>query len=195
LTDLLGAKTVATFLQVDEFPRRLVATIDNLGRSHAPSMLWPVHPMPDRFKVDWLDGAPIIGGDNGNRYTALVLMVEEVDAIRVAGLYVRMYPLLQRAYEELGFPEGYFNDRVIDVIDVLLATPDVEYPVKLQLTEVKGPITPLRPWVRYEFVDPDLESLSAGQKILVRVGAVNQRRLKAKLAEFRQELVRRAPMR
>jgi len=81
------------------------------------------------------------------------------------------------------------------VIDVLLATPDVEYPVKLQLTEVKGPITPLRPWVRYEFVDPDLESLSAGQKILVRVGAVNQRRLKAKLAEFRQELVRRAPMR
>jgi len=43
--------------------------------------------------------------------------------------------------------------------------------------------------------DPDLESLSAGQKILVRVGAVNQRRLKAKLAEFRQELVRRAPMR
>jgi hypothetical protein len=195
LIDLLGAKAVATFLQVDEFPRRLVTTIDNLGRSHAPAMLWPVHPTPERFTVDQLDGAPVIGADNGSRYTPLVLLVEEVDPIRVVTLYVRMYPLLQRTYEELGFPDRYFNDRLIDVIDVLLATPNVDYPVKLQLTEVKGPITPLRPWVRYEFADPDLESLSAGQKILVRVGAVNQRRLKGKLAEFRQELVRRAPMR
>jgi hypothetical protein len=195
LIDLLGAKAVATFLQIDEFPRRMVTTIDNLGRSHAPAMLWPVHPTPDRFTVDQFDGAPVIGADNGNRYTPLVMLVEEVDPIRVVGLYVRMYPMLQRAYEELGFPDHYFNDRLIDVIDVLLATPEVEYPVKLQLTEVKGPITPLRPWVRYEFADPDLESLSAGQKILVRVGPVNQRRLKGKLAEFRQELVRRAPLR
>jgi hypothetical protein len=195
LIDLLGAKAVATFLQIDEFPRRLVTTIDNLGRSHAPAMLWPVHPTPDRFTVDQFDGAPVIGIDNGNRYTPLVLLVEEVDPIRVVGLYIRMYPLLQLAYEELGFPGRYFNDRLIDVIDVLLATPEVEYPVKLQLTEVKGPIKPLRPWVRYEFADPDLESLSAGQKILVRVGPVNQRRLKGKLAEFRQELVKRAPLR
>jgi hypothetical protein len=195
LIDLLGAKAVATFLQIDEFPRRLVTTIDNLGRAHAPAMLWPVHPTSDRFTVDQVDGVPVIGADNGSRYTRLVLLIEEVDPIRVVGLYIRMYPLLQRAYEELGFPDRYFNDRLIDVIDVLLATPEVEYPVKLQLTEVRGPITPLRPWVRYEFADPDLESLSAGQKILVRVGPVNQLRLKAKLAEFRQELVKRAPMR
>ena len=195
LIDLFGAKATATFLQIDEFPRRLVTTVDNLARSHAPPMLWPVHPAPDRFTVDQLDGAPVIGADNGSRYTPLVLLVEDVDSARMVGLYVRMYPLLQRAYEELGFPNRYFNDRLIDVIDLLLATPEVEYPVKLQLTEVKGPIAPLRPWVRYEFADPDLESLAAGQKMLVRVGPVNQRRLKGKLAEIRQELVRRAPMR
>jgi hypothetical protein len=195
LIDLLGAKAVAMFLQIDEFPRRLVTTVDNLARSHAPAMLWPVHPTPDRFMVDQLDGAPVIGVDNASRYTPLVLLIEEVDAVRMVDLYVRMYPLLQRAYEELGFPNRYFNDRMMDVIDLLLATPEVEYPVKLQLTEVKGPIAPLRPWVRYEFADPDLESLSAGQKILVRVGSVNQRRLKGKLAEIRQELVRRAPKR
>jgi len=193
LTDLLGAKAVATFLLIDEFPRRLVATVDNLARSHAPPMLWPVHPTPDRFMVDQLDGDPVIGVDNSGRYTPLVLLIEEVDSARMVGLYVRMYPMLQRAYEELGFPDRYFNDRLIDVIDVLLATPDVEYPVKLQLTEVKGPIAPLRPWVRYEFADPNLESLTAGQKMLVRAGPVNQRRLKGKLAEIRQELVRRAP--
>jgi hypothetical protein len=195
LIDLLGAKAVTMFLQIDEFPRRLVTTVDNLARSHAPHMLWPVHPTPDRFTVDQVGGGPVIAIDNASRYTPLVLLVEEVDSARIVGLYVRMYPMLQRAYEELGFPNRYFNDRLIDVIDLLLATPNVEYPVKLQLTEVKGPITPLRPWVRYEFADPDLESLSAGQKILVRVGPVNQRRLKGKLAEIRQEIVNRTPVR
>lgn len=195
LANLFGAKSAVTFLQIDEFPRRLVATVDNLGRSHASPMLWPVHPTPDRFMVDEIDGGAVIAADNSGRYTPLVLLAESVDAGRAVDLYVRMYPLLQNAYEELGFPNRYFNDRLIAVIDLLLATPNVEYPVQLQLTEVKGPIASTRPWVRYEFVDPDLESLSAGQKILVRVGPVNQRRLKAKLAEIRQELVRRTPTR
>lgn len=195
LVDLLGAAPVAKFLQIDEFPRRLVTTVDNLGRSHAPPMLWPVHPTPNRFTVDELDGSPVIAADNASRYTPLVLLVEAVDTARAVDLYVRMYPLLQRAYEEMGFPNRYFNDRLIAVIDVLLETPHVDYPVKLQLTEVKGPLTPLRPWVRYEFADPELESLSAGQKILLRVGAMNQRRLEKKLDEIRAELVKRSPKR
>src|SRR5262245_9124317 len=52
LTGLLGSKPVLSFLQVDGFPRRLVATVDNLGRSHAPQMAWPVNPMPGKFSVD-----------------------------------------------------------------------------------------------------------------------------------------------
>jgi hypothetical protein len=99
--------------------------------------------------------------------------------------------VLQGAYQELGFPNGYFNDRLVAVIDLLLAAPQTEYPIRVQLMEVKGPIASLRPWVRYEFADPALESLSAGQKMLVRMGPVNQRRLKAKLAELRDELARR----
>jgi hypothetical protein len=106
-------------------------------------------------------------------------------------LYVRLYPLLQKAYEELGFPGRYFNDRVMAVIDLLLSTPETEMPLKLRLTEVKGPIASLRPWVRYEFADPALESLSSGQKILLRVGPVNERRLKDKLAQIRGELAGR----
>jgi hypothetical protein len=49
--------------------------------------------------------------------------------------------------------------------------------------------------VRYEFVDPALESLSAGQKILLRVGPANERRLKAKLSELRRELLARSARR
>lgn len=195
LVDLLGRTSVASFLQTDDFPRRFTATVDNLGRSHAPPMMWPVMPTPGRFTVEEAEGSTVIAKDNSSRYTPFVLLVETVDIGRLVKLYVRMYPLLQQAYEELGFPKRYFNDRLIEVIDLLLATPDAEYPLKVQLVDVKGPIPSVRPWVRYEFADPELESLSAGQKILLRMGSVNHRRLKAKLAEIREALTKSPPAR
>ena len=195
LANLLGKEAVDGFVQIDEFPRRFAATVDNLARAHAPALLWPVAPTTDRFVVDPSDDGPVIGAANGQRYTAFVQLAESVNTVRAVDLYARLYPLLQSAYGELGFPGRYFNDRLISVIDVLLATPRTEGPVKVQLTEVKGPVPSLRPWVRYEFVDPELEQLTAGQKMLVRMGPENERRLKAKLAEIRAELLRRSPAR
>jgi len=192
LTELVGRKALMSFFQIDDFARRFVATVDNLGRSYAPPMLWPVHPTPGQFTVEQRGDSPVIGADNSLRYTPLVLLAEAVDTGRAVDLYVRMYPLLQRAYEELGYPKRTFNDRLIEVVDQLLATPNApEQGLKVRLTEVKGSVPSVRPWVRYEFADPALESLSAGQKILLRVGPVNQRRLKAKLAGIRQELIKR----
>lgn len=194
LIDLVRREPFARHLQTDDFPRRVVATVDSLGRPHAPHLLWPVNPAPDRFTVEDDDG-PVIAADNASRYTPFVLFAVGLDSRRLVDLYVRMYPMLQAAYEELGFPGRYFNDRAIAVIDLLLATPELDYPLQLQLTEVRGLIPSLRPWSRYEFADPALESLSSGQKMLLRVGLVNQRRLKEKLADIRAEIVKRRPAR
>jgi hypothetical protein len=193
LADLLGAKAVTAFLQTDGFARRAVATIDSLGREHSPVAAWPVLPTGGRFTVEERPDGPVIAAGNAARYTPFVLLVGTLDVERAANMYRRMYPLLQQAYRDLGFGDRYLNDRVIDVIDLLLATPEPAEPPRLQLTEVKGPIPSTRPWVRYQFADPALESLAAGQKILVRVGPVNERRLKAKLAELRERLVSAGP--
>jgi hypothetical protein len=115
-------------------------------------------------------------------------MAAGVDAARAAALYRQVYPLLQQSYRELGFGDRYFNDRVVEVIDLLLATPEPGSAPQVQLTEVKGPIAPERPWVRYEFADPRLEALSAGQKMLLRMGPDNARQLRQKLAEFRAQV-------
>ena len=40
--------------------------------------------------------------------------------------------------------------------------------------------------VLYEFSAPELESRSAGQKILIRIGSANAARVKAKLREIRR---------
>lgn len=188
LTDLLGKKNLLTFLQLDSFVRRVVATVDNLGREHAPPMVWPVNPTPGRFSTRGTAGAETIHPDNSQRYTPFVLFVEAVDTAQAVKLYVSLYPLFQQAYEELGFPKRYFNDRLVAVIDRLLAAPVQDGPVGVQLVEVKGPVPSVRPWVRYEFADPQLEALSAGQKMLIRTGPVNHRRLRAKLLEVRKLL-------
>ncbi len=186
LEDLFGLKTVQSMFRLDDFPRRLAATIDNLGRSHASAMLWPVNPASGRFTVEERDGATFIGADNGLRYTPYVLLLETVDLRQAIGIYARIYPSLQRAYEELGYPGSYLNDRLVEVIDQLLATPEIDAPLEVRLPPIEGPARPVRPWVLYEFVDPDLQSLTSGQKALLRTGSINERRIKTRLAEVRR---------
>jgi len=187
LSGLLGQKNVLAFVQSDDFARRVAATVDNLGRSQAPSALWPVLPTPGRFVTLAAGGGTgqVISPDNDLRYSLFVQFVEAVDAKQAVALYGRLYPLLQRAYEDIGFPGRYFNDRLVAVIDLLLSVPVQARPLAVGLLEVRGSVPSLRPWVRYEFVDPALQSLSSGQKILLRTGPVNHRRLRAKLIEFR----------
>jgi len=186
LTELLGNKRVLSLLQTDGFVRRVVATVDNLDRTHAAPRLWPVVPTNGRFTVLRVGDAEFIAPANAARYAPFVSLVESVDTARAAALYIRLYPLFQQAYQELGYPRGYLNDRLVAVIDRLLATPEPSGPIAVQLTEVKGPIKSERPWVRYEFADPALEALPAGSKMLLRMGPDNARRLKAKLTELRR---------
>ena len=113
LDDLFGARTVASTFLVDDFARRFVATIDNLGRSGASSRLWPVVPAAGRFSVAEADGAATIAAANAARYESFVRLIEGVDLRRAAGAYGQLYPSLQRAYEELGYPKSYFNDRFV----------------------------------------------------------------------------------
>jgi len=46
----------------------------------------------------------------------------------------------------------------------------------------------IKPEAYYLFADKDLESLSAGQKILIRMGPENAARVKSKLTEIRAAL-------
>jgi hypothetical protein len=46
-----------------------------------------------------------------------------------------------------------------------------------------------QPKVFYEYADAELENRSAGQKLLMRMGAANERAIKAKLREFRAEII------
>ena len=174
---LFGPQVLERLLNLDDAIRRIVATVDNLPREQVSTRLNPVRPVGGLPVTQGRDATLALAPDNAKRYAAHVRALELVDAKRLAEVYLHFYPLFQQAYVELGYPNGHFNDRLVDVIDHLLAAP-----------EVKGPIALTQPKVLYEFADERLEALSAGQKTMVRLGPDNAARVKAKLREIRQEL-------
>lgn len=176
LADLFG-KALVPSLAESQLIEHLAATVDNLPRTHVAQRMRPVTGVEGRFLVRAGDDSDSfrLDPDNYRRYDSLVGMVEASDPKAVAEVYRRFYPLMQKAYVNLGYPDGYFNDRVIEAIDDLLATPDVAEPPAL-----------VRPNVLYEFADPDLEKLSSGQKLLIRVGPEHRQTIRNKLRELRE---------
>ncbi len=124
----------------DDIIRRFVATVDNLPRQTVAVRVLPVRPPAGAFRVTSHDGVLTAAADNEARYAPYVRLLDAVDTRTVVDIYLRFYPLFQQAYVELGYPNGYFNDRLVEVIDVLRATPVPKAPVALTQPKVIVPI-------------------------------------------------------
>lgn len=182
LAELLGKKALADLLRPEKIVRHIVATVDNLPRETAASRVMPLTPTPGAFVVKGKGDDAVIGPGNPARYANRVRALNSIDANRLVDLYIRFYPLFQKAYTDLGYPNRYFNDRLIEALDDLLGAPDIMTPIKL-----------LQPKVFYQYADSGLETRSAGQKIMIRIGVGNEGLVKAKLREIRREILSRAP--
>ena len=192
VTDWLGRERTLRFVATDGLARRIVATVDNLARSQAAARLWPLHPVGGRMAVTQTDdGKMEIAPENAARYEPVVRFVVGLDVQQASALYRRVYPVLQQTYEELGYPGQRFNDRLVAVIDHLLQTPEPAGPLALKLVQVQGQLPSKQPWLRYEFADGELQALSAGQKILLRMGVAHTQRIKAQLQELRAQITQR----
>jgi hypothetical protein len=174
---ILGNGAFTRLLVPHSLVRHIVATVDSLPRKELVESVRPIKPVPGLPVVDIGAHGMSIAHANADRYASYVAAAESIDTERLVQSYIRLYPLFQQAYVELGYPDGYFNDRLVTVIDHLLAAPDALAPVEVW-----------QPHILYQYVDPDLEELSAGQKILVRVGLDNEHRLKAVLRKIRSAL-------
>ena len=179
VSTLVGPAAFARWWVPDKLILHLVSTIDNLARAQAPVAAWPLHPAPGRLQVRRDGGAWVLESSNSERYAPYMAMLRLVDARRLVDAYLRFYPLFQQAWRELGYPKGQFNQRLLQVIDNLLAAP-----------EPSGHLRLVQPHVLYEYADPALQSASAGQKILMRIGLADERQVKAKLRQLRAQLVR-----
>ena len=182
LGKLVGQPAVATFLKPEGLVRNIVVTIDNLPRQKVALDKRPVPAVGGSFQAQGDELHATLDPQNFERYRPLVAVIDKLDAQKLAQLYIRYYPLFQESYQNLGYPNGYFNDRLVQVIDVLLATPQVQGTIELS-----------RPNVLYTFADPTMEARPAGQKLLIRMGPDNAAKIKAKLMQLRAVITTTPP--
>ena len=174
LLALPGAQALGNLLRSENMIRHLVATVDNLPRHKLAVELRPLEPTSGSLLVVGGDLQATMDEHNATRYAPAMAILEGLDMHAVNSLYRHYYPLFQRAYEDLGYPQKSFNDRLLATIDDLLQTPHPARPLAL-----------VRPKVFWEFADPNLEARSAGQKLLLRLGPDNQALVERKLRELR----------
>jgi hypothetical protein len=191
LGDLIGESAVIQYLASDNVISRIVATVDMMGSRQIPGVVQVVQGPESNFAANVNEqpetvirneeGDPVpqfvINPANYRRYTPYVELLEAVDTEQLVENYRSHYSLFQEAYRQMGYADAEFNDRLDATIDELLATPEVTDPVNL-----------VKPEAFFLFSDPDLESLTAGQKILLRMGSANAARVKLKLTEIRETL-------
>jgi hypothetical protein len=184
LAGLLEGQDLAAFLVPEFLVQRLVTTIDNLPRREITRQAYAARPVAGDLQRSEANGAVFLDVGNFARYDAAVSVFEGVDSRRLVSTYVRFYPLLQQAYREVAPPGRQFNDRLVEVIDHLLAAPEPAQPIALVPAEGRP---------RWEFADPALEQASIGHKALWRMGPDHAARVKAKLGQLRELLAAQRP--
>jgi hypothetical protein len=182
LTGLLGGRHFSNLVIVNSFIQRLVLTINNLPEKKLPLAHIPFEFPEGSFAAAGEEESLRISPENYQRYAPYLDLLENTNPDTVIRVYVYLYPLLQTAYQQLGYPNAYFNDRLVYVLTHLLETPNPDDPLVLK-----------HPSVNYTYADPTLENLSAGQKILLRMGKEQRTRVMSVLRNYQFRLTRLLP--
>jgi hypothetical protein len=139
-------------------------------------LLAPLRP-GGAFQAEQRQGRTVIAETTYRRATPLVDVIAGLDAAAVARVYRTLSPRLEDAYAELADDDRTFDVALREALDQLVATPVGE-----RAPEVVG-----RAGI-YFFSDPKLEALTPAQKLLLRTGPDNARKLQAQLRAIRAQL-------
>ncbi|MDT8448889.1 MAG: DUF3014 domain-containing protein [Wenzhouxiangellaceae bacterium] len=160
--------------------QRLVATLNSLDGD----------PIPLRFRpVEHVPGLPRVAGEGDElrlpdafdpRYRPYREMFERLDVEQLAALFERHESALEQAWQAMGEEHDQsFRERTVDVLRHL-----ARFDVPDERPEL------VQPEVLYEYADPQLESLSWGRKILIRIGPEQAREVQRKLDALADRLAR-----
>ena len=172
----IGPKWAA--LLVDEaLIERAVAAVDNLSRQALNPQQLPLKLPAGRYRVIEADGVLYPSNANIARYQPYVELLNHWQPEQWLAFYQHIYPLLQQAYANLGYPDSAFHDKLLSAIEQLLNAPAA--PTAPQLEQ---------PHVFYQYADSALEQASESDRFMMRLGPSTQHQLKIWLQQFQQQL-------
>lgn len=166
-----------TWLKNSGIIRRFVAVIDNIANGESPAahleFLAPTGEFTVKKEGDYIYMDPA----GYKRYNDAAAVLDSLDSGKLVALYHRAKPLLEKAYKELGYPEGDFGAVLLRAFSVLLDTPVLKGDIRLE-EKVRS----------YAYADPGLENLNPVQKHFLRMGPDNILKIKAKIKEITADL-------
>ncbi|MCH8536603.1 MAG: DUF3014 domain-containing protein [Alkalimonas sp.] len=178
LLELSWQPGLAGLFVQEELIRRFVVLADNVSRGHISNELQVVQQPDAPFVAQQVDDDMYRLDPAGyQRYEPYLTLLESVPVATQVELLQQYQPLFEEAFNELGYPDTPFNQRLVQAIDYVLDQPVRDGVFMLE-----------RPSVMYQFADADLEAMTDVQKQLIRMGPDNQQRLQALLHKLRQAL-------
>lgn len=161
---------------------RLVTTLNSLDGAPVPLRFRPLAHVPGLPRLERDGDAWQVPEAPDPRYESYRALFDRLDAVEIAELFDRYEPALEKAWQALGEHSGQtFRQRAIEILE--------------HLAEFEPPTTrPAlhQPKVLYEYIDPSLEQLSWGRKILVRIGPEHVTSVQRKLAAVAERLAARS---
>ncbi len=169
--ELTASPLVSKWLATGNLARQMAALVEGAAGGTLPlRFLAPLRPT-GTFSVVERHGHATIAPASYARYDAMADVIAALDPATVVRVYQMLAPRLEEAHGELGEGERTFDAALRDGLRRLSETPIPDAPVAV--TERGGV---------YGFADPRLEALSPAQKLLLRSGPDNARRVQAQLA-------------
>ena len=166
---------IAAWLATDQLIRNFAVVVVNIGDGRSPSQqLRSVRPT-GAFIATESGTSARVDPRSYRRYDDYADAIGALDAEGTARLYATLKPRLADAYRELGYPDGNFDRAMEKAIRELLNTPVPDGDVALVARSVA-----------WDYADPRLQSLTAAQRQLLRMGPRNMRIVQAKLREIAQ---------
>jgi hypothetical protein len=149
----------AKWLLTKDLIRTFVVSVDNVANGLSPKSHIDFFSPKGDFRIARTRAGTFIDPASYARYAPVVEVIQSLDAAAAARLYRAVDPLVQEAYNELGYPGVDFDDTLVRAMGELLETPVVEGPIRLEQKVLS-----------YAMADPALEGLSLAQKQLLRLG-------------------------
>jgi hypothetical protein len=174
---IIDNNVLGSALVQQDLARQFVVFVDNLAQGELTRKVSPLKGPEKNFSVSEITNKVYLNPEGFHRYDAYVDSIAKMDEQTLMVTYKQMTPMLEEAFTELGYSNAKFNDRMLQAIKILLAAPIIEDPIELSSISVN-----------YQFVDPNLEALPSAQKLLIRMGPENTRKLKVALRKLENQL-------
>lgn len=174
---IINNNVVGSSLVNQDLARQFVVFVDNLAQGDLARKVSPIKGPEKLFTVSEITDKVYLNPESYHRYDAYATVIANMDEASLMHTYKQLTPLFNEAFAELGYSNAKFDDRMLQAIKIMLAAPIIEEPIELSSISVN-----------YRFVDPNLEALPSAQKLMIRMGPENTRKVKAALRKLENHL-------